>query len=169
MHKKGRNQFRPAHCRQYSYSAQLGMLYACLHLHPANIPAQTHPRTASESEEEAVHVAVVFFHPPFRSEGLDVLAVHLLAAVEDPRVAADDGPSWDVFAGDCSTAFGCYAGQAHAYRWVEPEAVVVRLEVRVEVDGIGVGYLRLVHHSLEVRHLIRLAQLHWVAELSFFS
>lgn len=76
------------------------------HLHPTNIPPQTHPRARTKCEEKPLHISISsafsfgFLNPPLGSESLNFVSEYLFVPVDDPRVGADSSASGDEAAGD---------------------------------------------------------------------
>lgn len=75
-----------------------------LHLHPADVAPKTQSRPCTKSEEEAVHVSIVLLHPSLGTEALDIVAIDLPIAMDDPRVYTNDCTGREVFTSDASTS-----------------------------------------------------------------
>lgn len=74
-----------------------------IHFEERNIFPNTRSRSRTELQHGPFHFFELIrrgFDPSLRAEGIDVFAKDFGPAVDDPGVAADNGASWDVFAGD---------------------------------------------------------------------
>ena len=112
------------------------------HLHPTNIPPQTHPRPSPKCKEESLHISVTtldtimafgfrFLDPALRSENFDVVAEDLRVPVDDPRVSSDGCSGRDEAAGDGGAGRRGDAWEGHADGGVQAEGFVH--------DGLEVG------------------------------
>lgn len=129
------------------------------HLHPTNIPPQTHPRPSAKRKEEPLHVSITrlaailafgfrFFDPALRPESLDVVTEDLRVAVDDPRVSAHRRAGGDEAAGDGGAAGGRDAREGHA-------------------DG-GMQAQGFIHDGLEVGEAVRLGEGDGERQFAFF-
>ena len=106
------------------------MIYS--HLHPADVPPQTHPRPGAKREKEPLHVSVASFDavvafglglldPTLRAESFDVVAEDSPVPVDDPRVGAYCRTGGDEFAGDGRARGRGHARERHADGGVQAE------------------------------------------------
>jgi hypothetical protein len=43
-----------------------------------------------------MHVAIVFYEPPLRFEGVDIVTEDLFLSMDDPGIGADDTSCWEI-------------------------------------------------------------------------
>lgn len=133
------------------------MIYS--HLHPTDVPSQTHPRPGAKREKEPLHVSVASFDavvafgfglldPTLRAESFDVVAEDSRVPVNDPRVGAYCCAGGDEFAGDGRARGRGHARERHA-------------------DG-GVQAEGFIHHCLEIRQAVCLGERDGERELAVF-
>lgn len=109
-----------------------------LHLHPTNIPPQTHPGPSAEREEKPLHITIpttllasVFLsltrsllHPPLRPERINIFTEDLLIAVHYPRISTHSSAGRNEAASNSGAGARRDAREGHADRRVQAEGFV---------------------------------------------
>ena len=95
---------------------------------------------------ELTKVALVFYHPAFRSKQLNIISIYLLVPVDDPWVGADDSLGRKIYAIDSGT-FGRYdTWKAHSDSRMKAKCFI--------------------HDSLQIRHRICFFQFDRITQLA---